>query len=246
MRRLIVTVCIGELNNAIGKLTHPYMQQYAEKIGADFVVIKRPVEGSSHWAKLRVKEYFNHLEDRILYVDTDVLITPWARDIFEVVPENKTGALRESDWVDREEIFVEYMKHMGEEIPEKIEYWNSGVMVLSFGSRVMLFHPGGCVIQKNIQLKKDNPDRHFHDQSHFNLMINRHDMQMFDIGHQFNRMDCMNRDLGEDRLKSDFVHYAGLGKLYGSDLVKLIENDVEVMERISHGGEKEGHKKEDG
>ena len=41
-KKAVVTLCTGEKYEKIGELTHPGFRKYAERIGAEFVVINAP------------------------------------------------------------------------------------------------------------------------------------------------------------------------------------------------------------
>ena len=56
----VVTIAIGEKYAAIAKYTHPSLKAYADKIGAEFVVIDDTSTSLPHWKKF---EIFNLLKD---------------------------------------------------------------------------------------------------------------------------------------------------------------------------------------
>ncbi len=74
MKKALVTLACGHFFEQLGTITHPTLAAYAKKIGADFVVW-RDAAGHAipHYKKLDLARLLDEY-DRILYVDTDVII----------------------------------------------------------------------------------------------------------------------------------------------------------------------------
>ena len=83
MRLAVITIAIGEHYQQLSTLTHPTIRRYADRIGADFIAIteQKISETTPHWEKFQLLDYLNTY-DRILYVDTDVLIRKNCPNIF--------------------------------------------------------------------------------------------------------------------------------------------------------------------
>lgn len=134
----IVTALLLDFNE-LGKLTIPFMQQYATKCGADFIILsKRKFEKLHiHFEKFQIEPFFDWYE-RILWIDLDVLICPDTPNIFEIVPTNLFGVYDERE--------------------QKLSspYYNMGVFLASKNHR-NLFHPpdksgvGSCPEQHYLQ-----------------------------------------------------------------------------------------------
>jgi lipopolysaccharide biosynthesis glycosyltransferase len=101
-KRAVVTITVGEKFKNIAELTHPTIKNYAEKIGADFICLDEDRKFSAHWKKFELyyllKDY-----DRIIYVDTDLIIRDDCPDLFEIVPEKKIGMFNEGIYEARED-----------------------------------------------------------------------------------------------------------------------------------------------
>ena len=86
MKKALVTIASGEYFLRMAALTHPTLRAYAERIGADFIHWS---DTSGHaipeYKKLDVAGLLD-IYDRVLYVDTDVIIRDDAPDVFDIVP----------------------------------------------------------------------------------------------------------------------------------------------------------------
>lgn len=94
--RALVTLADSNVSN-FSELTHPSLKAYANKIGCDFHVINtRKYPGHNiNYEKFQMADMLRYYE-RILYVDTDVLIRPSAPDIFARVEPGAFGGMDEA------------------------------------------------------------------------------------------------------------------------------------------------------
>ena len=91
---LILTIAVGDAYQRMSALTHPAIKKYAEKIGADFQCITESDCSTPHWAKFEIYNLLNKYE-RILYIDTDILVREDTPNLFEIVPQNELGMFNE-------------------------------------------------------------------------------------------------------------------------------------------------------
>lgn len=105
MKKAIVTLAIGKPYEAMfNKHCQPLWSLYAEKHGFDLIVITDPLDDSPRaksrtpaWQKClifsdpRVQQY-----DRVVWVDTDILINPNSPDVTFGVPLEKIGVVDEA------------------------------------------------------------------------------------------------------------------------------------------------------
>ena len=76
MRTAVVTLTTGPVFEAMAEVSHPTLKAYAERIGAEFVVLSdedAARHSTPHWAKLKLGDLLNRY-DRIIYLDTDILV----------------------------------------------------------------------------------------------------------------------------------------------------------------------------
>ena len=50
-KNLILTIAIGDVYKRMSKFTHPTIEKYANRIGADFIVVKETQCSTPHWEK---------------------------------------------------------------------------------------------------------------------------------------------------------------------------------------------------
>lgn len=212
--RAVVTLAIGDAHQDLAKVTHPTMRLYAERIGADFVVITIPEKGkkhlSPHYEKFQLYSVLDQY-DRVVYFDSDIIVRGDCPDLFEMVPRKKIGMYDEFAMGNEEE----KQKHrsvMGnacsaygidcDDFFREFLFYNTGVMVLSKDHRDVFLPPE----------KEALDGQNYWEQPLINIRIkyNWHEVQ--DLGYKFNHMYYVEDKEGVDpRLDSYIIHYAGRG-----------------------------------
>lgn len=217
-KRLLLTIAVGEVYQKMAEHTHPTLKKYADRIGADFLVIDESNCITAHWEKFQIFYLLNKY-DRILYIDTDIIIRDDCPDLFELVPRGKLGAFNEAPFTER--VLAMNNASMQYQIPITRwngKYYNTGVMVIS-------------ARHNNIFRKPMQEIDNFHEQSYLNLQIAKRGVDMYDLPYLFNRMSCMDRFTGEERLASYIIHYAGAPDLNAA--VELMQKDIARWEADS-------------
>ena len=198
----VITINIGKRFADMGELTMPLMKNYAEAIGADFVVIdqlkqKHQSQYSAYWAKFQLYDFFDHYE-RILFLDLDVLVYPHCPNLFTIVPEDKFGALLETDYgvVQTEEILE--IQGRVKDIGWRKDYFNVGVMMAAKSHQEVF----------NLELGSDGGQK-YPEQTQINYNVQRFNISIFKLDFRFNHTYFFgeNRD---SRGFSYIVHYAGI------------------------------------
>lgn len=229
-KNAVVTVLIGARHQNIADVSHPTQIDYAHRNGLDYVVynsetylvlhpdgsqstlasespvirpddhtLDRPAFGA--YNKLNIYELLDHY-DRILYVDTDILIRNDAPNLFEIVPENLVAMLSETDFFPDYDDRVRLMNEWADKYNIDLsswdgQYYNSGVMLLGKHHRKLLSQTDGFY------------DDAFFEQTAINMNIHKFKIPIFKLDYKFNRMSFMDRSLLEPRHSSYFIHYAG-------------------------------------
>lgn len=89
--RLVITVATGRIHERLlERDTGPYMQAYADRIGADFVALTGVTQCWWGLEKMRIRPLIEQYE-RAMFIDADVLIRGGAPDLFNVVPPGHVG-----------------------------------------------------------------------------------------------------------------------------------------------------------
>jgi hypothetical protein len=143
MRKLVLTLAVGDAHKRMGEVTHPTHKAYAKRIGAEFAVISEVKNGwRPHWGKCAIYDLLGGEWDRIIYIDTDAIVRPDCPDLFEVVPEENFGAFNEGKFLPRQEIIAEGVRqYCDKPLGWDGLYFNSGVMVISRRHRQMFRPP---------------------------------------------------------------------------------------------------------
>jgi hypothetical protein len=224
LKTAIVTLCIGEFYEKMGEITHPMFMAYADKIGADFIVLKedkinKNANNSTDqkspifcYEKFQIGELLK-IYDRVCFLDTDMIISPDTPNIFDVVPVEMVGLVDEKP-LGYDIKFIEFLK---ENFPEYLNIWieekhrkcyNTGVFVCS-------------KIHKSIFTVPEVLINHYQEQSYLNLQIIKEKVKVFDLPYKYNRMIYMDLIIPEHRLKSYIIHYAGF--LAGRKIEEIID-----------------------
>jgi len=133
-RKVVVSMAVKPVAEALRAFTEPTFRAYAEKIGADYFCIEQNLYPDDlSLMHLNKGQLFDLLEqyDRIIYLDLDTVVSPQCRDLFAEVPQECLGVWMQPP--DQQSIgYVEKIKeHFGDVSGWHDRYFNSGVMVLS-------------------------------------------------------------------------------------------------------------------
>jgi lipopolysaccharide biosynthesis glycosyltransferase len=218
----VVTLTIGPDYEALAALTHPTLMRYASHIGADFHVIgQREYEDvvPIGYEKLRVRRYLDEY-DRVLFLDTDLIVRADTPNLFEVVPQGHFGAFDEGAWMPERQCELRAGSVKFDLAIEGMEtrYFNTGVMVLDKTHTPLFAHPPIFVDM-------------YYEQTYLNLMLSRSGVPVIRLGFEFNHMSHIDRDhrVKSHRSDSFILHYAGGVTSFGIEpVLGLIRDDLEA------------------
>lgn len=234
MKLAVCTVTIGAEYAALATLTHPTLRRYAAATGADFVVIDRrawPEHVPLAYEKLQVGRLLAHY-DRVLCLDTDIVVRPGSPSLFDVVDEGDFGVLNEQPWypTDARERVGRVCRQLGVALPAfdwERRYFQTGVMVVA-RRHAELFAPPRVYF-------RDHP----WEQTWLNVLLAERRVPIHELPWRFNRIGCMDRRVGEPRRAAHLIHYAGTrpGAPYGyghelrpgENLRHLVRRDLEEI-----------------
>lgn len=214
-KHALLIVNIGENDSAA--LSRELMQRYCRREDYDFVEIREP---KINLRAPGIRYNFTNLEkfqiydvlgsyDRVLRLDTDVLVSPLAPDVFGIVPEHALGVVFE-DVADK----VNSRRHQMNEICAartsapwgERRYFNSGVMVCSNAHRDMF-----KLDARDIESLASGGMGGFKEQNTCNWKARELGLELFELDHRFNHLRFFSdRAYGHHaRFESFFLHYAG-------------------------------------
>lgn len=196
-KHLVLTIAVGDAYQKLAKLTHPTLRRYAERIGADFLSIDESSSSTPHWEKFQIFDLLNRYE-RIVYLDTDLIVRDDCPDLFEKVPQSYLGMFNEAPFTDgRASAMQDALNQYEETLPDwNGLYYNTGVIVISRGHKYLFKKP-------------DREESSFYEQGYLNIKIAKDSVWIHPLEYQFNRMTCMDSITGEERHASYIIHYAG-------------------------------------
>lgn len=207
-----MTIAIGPDYGKISEFTHPTLQKYAKRTKSDFYAVTTTGLTSPHWEKFQIYDLLDKY-DRILYIDSDILVRDDCPNIFDLVPQDKIGMFNEAPFTASREISL-YQACMDYNMRAPNwngKYYNTGVMVVSKA-------------HKELFKKPDKEIFNFFEQGYINAVVAQGDDLVFDLPYDYNRMTCMDRFIGIDRHASYMIHYAGFPSLAG--ILEIIKADV--------------------
>jgi Glycosyltransferase family 9 (heptosyltransferase) len=220
MKTALLTIASGDYFQQMAAITHPTIKAYADKIGAEFIVWS-DVSGYTvpQYKKMEMGGLLDSY-DRLVYIDTDILVREDAPDILAIVPPDELGLLEEGQYFDRRQTTIQFMTQVGFNPAQwDGKYYNTGVLVCSRCHQPLFVNPP---VQWN----------HFGEQTWFNTVISSRKAKVFSLPYRLNRMMTLNSHYGEDRLDSWFLHYAGVHSWFGPEnALKLIAHDLQQWQQ---------------
>ncbi|KAA3654899.1 MAG: glycosyltransferase family 8 protein [Calditrichaeota bacterium] len=227
-KRLVATRCdtnIQEMTN----LTHPVIKKFCKDWQADFVTLSgdfsfiMDYEGWMSYRIFELNDYFDQY-DRILSLDSDVVLSPQCPNLFDIVPKGKIGTIYEdvgSRKAMRHQSIRAVQSKWGD-VGWQTGYTNSGVMVLDKTHQDMLQPVDG-----EYWLGWESDD------IHLGYQIRKFGYDIFELPFQFNHM-CMFSEPwngSPNRFLSYIIHYAGAATFPGSEGSKVdkIKKDIDVL-----------------
>jgi lipopolysaccharide biosynthesis glycosyltransferase len=215
------------------ELTHPIFIEYASKVKADFMVLDEEYDvpeastgiGLGVYQYRIVKHYDLHEEyDRILHLDSDMLLTPDCPNLFDVVAYDEIGSIYE-DVGSRKRQRVQCMHNAQNQfgnINWDSGYINTGVFVTS-----------KC--HRDIYEKINNT--YFTawgtDDIHIGYQINKLGFKIKELSYQYNHMTMFSEPWNgsPSRFDSHIIHYAGKG-IFDSNVKDKLQQAKLDYERL--------------
>lgn len=189
-------------------ITFLSIKSYASKVGADFIVLSDPPpfltsDNKPHYRILKVGDLLNKY-DRILCIDSDVIINKSCPNIFNIVPEDKIGSIYEdkgSRRSSRLDLIRNIQRHWGE-VGWKEGYTNAGTFLVSKQHKnIFTPHEG------QYWLDWGSADLHL------SYNIHKYKHKVHELDFRWNHMTMFSESWNgnPNRFESYIIHYAGGG-----------------------------------
>jgi hypothetical protein len=228
-------------------VTHPILRDYAEQWGCDFITLDTKEDWMTdyelaHYRILRVRELLETYE-RILVIDSDVVIMPTCPNPFEVVPVDKIGSIYEdkgSREAMRQGVIMSIQERFGD-VGWEDGYINTGFFVVS-RQHSNIFQRIGDASTITPSMPLNGLWKGFgYDDALIGYNIHTFGHEVHELSFQFNHMSMFSEDWNgnANRFNSHVIHYAGLARFpddrsgrvltNGNDMacrLELIESDI--------------------
>jgi len=224
MRYALVTRADKHIQN-ISDLTHPYLKAYAEKCGCDFVALdQEPVVWTSdHRPHYRIMECARLLDeyDRLVLMDTDMLVLPNCPNILEEVPLDCIGTIFEDKGKRRPERLerIGQIQNAWGDVGWRENYSNAGTCTVSNCHRkVFEAHKG------QYWLENGSFDLHL------SYVARKNNYKFHELSYKWNHMTMFSEPWNKNasRFDSYIIHYAGRGYFDAgiTDRISQIRKDI--------------------
>lgn len=203
MEKRLVTTRADENVESTTEITHPIIKWYAEKCKADFKILENDKgEAHRHYRILQLYDLFEEY-DRILILDSDILILKTCPNIFDVVPKGKIGSIYE-DLGSRQEFrrsLIQRVQTEREDVGWKEGYINTGFALFPKEYRdIFDLDSEKCWMdfgQDDIEL---------------GYQIHLRNYEVFELPCEFNFMSMFAEPWsGKNKSDAHVIHYAGQG-----------------------------------
>lgn len=213
----IVTRADSEINE-MTKITHPIMRDYAKKVGADFIILDDPKGLHIHYRILQFYDLFEKY-DRLISLDSDILISPDCPNLFDKVDYKKIGSVFEdigNRTAERRERIKKAQLQFGD-IGWKSGYINTGVAVFSKCHREIF---------KERELYLDLG----YDDVYLGYWIHKLGFEIQELDWKWNFMKVFGDQYGHNtRYEAYIIHYAGQGGfMRGKSRLDILKHDHNV------------------
>ena len=217
MKKLAVVTRSDEVVEEWAEFTHPLFKKYAEKCGAEFLIIsgKAPFLDHDNQPHYRLLMIYKLLEeyDRVLHLDTDMIINKNCPNIFDEVPEDTIGSIYEDIGIrmfDRRQK-IAYIQNMWGDVNWKTGYTNAGTFLLSREHRdVFKPHKGKFWVTEGTA------------DLHMSYNIHKYNFKVKELEFKWNHMTMFSEEWNNNasRFDSYIIHYAGRGVFDEQDISK--------------------------
>jgi len=183
------------------------MRKYAQRIGADFFVLRESTRKPPHLAKYDLLTMANTAGyQKILYVDADVYIRRGVPNIFDHYENALFNELPQKDeWFEpwQTKTVTTYKEQIDPEFEIGNPYYNTGVMVFNKDGLRRL-----CQELEKVQEHKTVPI--YYEQHELNLLLKKAGLPESNLHERWNTYASM-RDLNDRKLiDSYFIHTPGM------------------------------------
>jgi len=216
--KLLITTRADEGIKDWTDITHPIIQEYAKKVGAEFKVMSHKSDcndgdGKWHYRIFKHKE-LHEKYDRILHIDSDVLLAPDCPNIFNIVPYDSIATVYEDKGtrkLARQHCMQQAQSKWGN------VGWSEGYMDSAF------FLTSKCHSNIYETINGEYWTGFGYDDVHMGYLINKYGYDVHELSYKWNHMTMFSEEWNSsaNRFMSHAIHYGGAGIFEGGVKSKL-------------------------
>jgi len=201
-------------------ITHPILKRYAKKCDADFIISKEDDKYHPHYRILQLYDLFKEY-DRILCLDSDILILKSCPDIFNLVPVHQIASIYEDKGSRKKDRRNRIWKIQNErkDVGWREGYINSGVILFSRMHRDIFK-------KENLYLSLG------YDDVLLGYRIHKNNYTIYELPYKFNHMSMFSEEWNNaSKFESCIIHYAGNGFYRQIDRTEQIRQDYLILKK---------------
>jgi lipopolysaccharide biosynthesis glycosyltransferase len=204
--KAIVTRADENIKN-LTDVTHPILKKFAKEWKSDFVILDKmadcPGNGRFHYRIMEIYDLFSTYE-RVISLDSDVVVLPNCPNLFTVVPQDKIGTIFEDKGtrkLDRH-LRIKKIQNQFGNVGWKTGYINTGVFLASQMHREIFTKING-----NYYIGRGFDD------VHLGYQIHKMQFSIHELNFRYNHMSMFSESWNNNanRFDSYIIHYAGSG-----------------------------------
>jgi len=225
MKYLVATRADSKISR-ITKITIPLIEKYAKEMSADFKILDQEppiwtteVPPRAHY---RIMEFYNLFNDydRILSIDSDLLITPNCTNIFDLVPYDHIGSIYEDvgDSTEHRRTYIKLIQDQFGDVGWKEGYINTGFAVFSKIHRdIFTTINGKYYMDFGI------------DDVHLCYQIHKFGFKIYPLDYKWNHMTMFSHQWNNyaNRFDANIIHYAGEGIFDRNNIIMNRTDQIE-------------------
>lgn len=224
-RNVIMTITSSTpAYQAYSELTHPLIRKYAHKCHADFICVRKSEYEDIAWEKIATPhKLFKWGYDRVLHIDTDMLVRPDTPDLFKLYPDSEFVCLNENKFMENNPACIDtngYTIHANwyksyAENYHGIEYQPA----YTLNTGLFLFDKNAV---DKIPLTTTTPKHAHYEQPYLTMILQKNNVKYSDHPLEFNHID--NSAEFADKLSKSYIpHFSGNShhNLYNSNIERM-------------------------